>query len=63
MSFGQQLRKRREELKISRSQLADMLGVTGKPKNVSCVLDLDRDAFADLLVEAVKAYDGWEVRV
>ncbi len=28
MSFGQQLRKRREELKISRSQLADMLGVT-----------------------------------
>ncbi len=43
--------------------VADMLGVTGKPKNVSCVLDLDRDAFADLLVEAVKAYDGWEVRV
>ena len=28
MSFGQQLRKRREELKISRSQLADLLGVT-----------------------------------
>ena len=40
-----------------------MLGVTGKPLNVSCVLDVDRQAFADLLVEAVKAYDGWEVRV
>jgi pyrimidine-specific ribonucleoside hydrolase len=43
--------------------VADMLGVTGKPLNVSCVLDVDRQAFADLLVEAVKAYDGWEVRV
>ena len=43
--------------------VADMLGVTGKPLNVSCVLDVDRDAFANLLVEAVKAYDGWEVRV
>ena len=43
--------------------VADMLGVTGKPLNVSCVLDVNRNAFADLLVEAVKAYDGWEVRV
>ena len=43
--------------------VADMLGVTGKPLNVSCVLDVNRNALADLLVEAVKAYDGWEVRV
>ena len=43
--------------------VADEFGVCGKAPNVSCVLDLDRQAFADLLVEAVKAYDGWEVRV
>jgi len=43
--------------------VADQLGVTGKAPNVSCVMGLDRQAFADLLVEAVKAYDGWEVRV
>ena len=43
--------------------VADQFGVCGKAPNVSCVLDVDRQAFADLLAEAVKAYDGWEVRV
>ena len=31
--------------------------------NARCVLDVDRQGFSDLLVEAVKTYDGWEVRV
>lgn len=29
--------------------------------NARCVMDVDREGFAALLVEAVKTYDGWEV--
>lgn len=36
---------------------------TGRAPNARCLMDVDRQGFADLLVEAVRAYDGWEVRV
>lgn len=36
--------------------VADVRGVTGKKPNVSCVLDLDRESFADYLIRAVEAY-------
>lgn len=35
----------------------------GRAPNARCLMDVDRQGFADLLVEAVRAYDGWEVRV
>lgn len=34
----------------------------GEP-NARCLLDVDRQGFAGLLVEAVRAYDGWEVEI
>ena len=37
--------------------VGDMYGVTGKAPNATCILDIDRKAFVDLLVEAVKQYD------
>ncbi|MDO4492475.1 MAG: nucleoside hydrolase [Clostridia bacterium] len=37
--------------------VADMYGSTDKKPNVRAILNIDRKAFADLLVEAVKAYD------
>ncbi len=36
--------------------VADVRGVTGKKPNASCVLDLDRESFADYLIRAVEAY-------
>ena len=36
--------------------VADTLGLSGKKPNVSCVLDVDREAFADYLVESIKFY-------
>ena len=33
------------------------------PPNACCLLDVDRPAFIDMLVEAVRHYDGWEVRI
>lgn len=43
--------------------VGDLTGCTGKSPNTRCVLDVNRQGFADLLVEAVGAYDGWEVQV
>ena len=43
--------------------VGDLHGRTGHAPNVRCVLDVDRQGFVDLLVRAVRAYDGWEVRV
>ena len=37
--------------------VGDWYGVTGKAPNASCILDIDRQGFVDLLVEAVKTYD------
>ncbi len=37
--------------------VGDWYGVTGKAPNASCILNIDRQAFVDLLVEAVKTYD------
>ena len=36
--------------------VGDWYGVTGKAPNASCILDIDRQGFVDLLVEAVKTY-------
>ena len=38
-------------------------GWNGHAANARCLLDVDRAGFVDLLVEAVHAYDGWEVRI
>ena len=38
-------------------------GWSGHKSNARCLLDVDRAGFIDLLVEAVHAYDGWEVRI
>jgi len=43
--------------------VGDLRGRTGKAPNARCLMDVDRQGFADLLVEAVRAYDGWEVSV
>ena len=37
--------------------VADKLGVTGKAPNAHVIVGIDRQGFADLLVEAAKAYD------
>ena len=37
--------------------VGDWYGVTGKAPNATCILDIDRQGFVDLLVEAVKTYD------
>ena len=42
--------------------VGDMLGVTGIAPNATCIMDIDRQAFADLLVEAAKFYNGEDVR-
>ena len=36
--------------------VGDWYGVLGKAPNVSCIMDIDRQGFVDLLVEAVKTY-------
>ncbi|KAF5073965.1 nucleoside hydrolase [Oscillibacter valericigenes] len=43
--------------------VGDLHGKLGRAPNARCVLGLDRTGFVDLMAEAVKAYDGWEVRV
>jgi len=43
--------------------VGDIKGRLGRTPNTRCLMDVDRQGFADLLVEAVRAYDGWEVRV
>ena len=37
--------------------VGDMYGVTGRKPNVKAVMNIDREAFVDFFVEAVKAYD------
>ncbi len=36
--------------------IADVRGNMGKEPNASCILDLDRDKFAEYLIEAIRAY-------
>ena len=43
--------------------VADFKGGLGKVPNATVVLSIDRDRFIDLLVEALHAYDGWEVAI
>ena len=43
--------------------VADFKGNSGNEPNASVVLDIDRDAYVDLLVEALHAYDGREVQI
>ena len=43
--------------------VGDPLGRLGRAPNARCVLGLDRERFVDLMVDAVRTYDGWEVRV
>ena len=38
--------------------VGDIYGVTGKEKNATCIMNVDRDAFADYLVDAMKFYGG-----
>lgn len=43
--------------------VADMRDFDGVVPNAHCLMGIDREAFADLLVEAVKAYDGRKVEI
>lgn len=43
--------------------VGDPHGKLGRAPNAKCVLDLDREGFINLVVQAVKTYDRWEVRV
>lgn len=43
--------------------VADFKGGLGKEPNATVVLSIDRDQYIDLLVEALHAYDGWEVAI
>lgn len=43
--------------------VADFKGGLGKVPNATVVLSIDRDRYIDLLVEALHAYDGWEVAI
>ena len=43
--------------------VADFKGGLGKEPNATVVLSIDRDRYIDLLVEALHAYDGWEVAI
>ena len=36
--------------------VADIHGISGKRPNAVCIMDVDRDAFADILVDAMKFY-------
>ncbi len=36
--------------------VADFFGFAGQPANVRCIMDIDREGFVDLLVEAVRFY-------
>ena len=36
--------------------IADWHGTLGMPPNASCLLDLDREAFVNYLIDAIKAY-------
>ena len=38
--------------------VADFLGSTMQAPNVECVMEIDRDRYVELLVEALKSYDG-----
>lgn len=43
--------------------VADMRGFDGPVPNAHCLMGVDRKAFAELLAEAVKAYDGRKVEI
>ena len=43
--------------------VADFKGGLGKEPNTTVVLDIDREKYIDLLIEALHAYDGWEVAI
>jgi pyrimidine-specific ribonucleoside hydrolase len=43
--------------------VGDLNASTGHTPNARCLLGVDHEGFVDLLVDAVKTYDGWEVRV
>lgn len=43
--------------------VGDLRGRTGHAPNARCLMDTDREGFVNLLIEAVKAYDGREVRI
>ena len=43
--------------------VADMRDFDGVVPNAHCLMGIDREAYADLLVEAVKAYDGRKVEI
>lgn len=41
--------------------VADYLGRTGNKPNCKCVVDLNRDKFVQLLIDACKQYEGWKI--
>ena len=43
--------------------VADFRGGSTAEPNAVCAMDIDRDRYIDLLVEALHAYDGWEVEI
>ena len=43
--------------------VGDMRGFPGPVPNAHVLMDIDREKFIDLLVEAVQAYNNWEVEI
>ena len=43
--------------------VADFKGGLGKEPNATVVLSIDRDRYVDLLVDALRTFDGWEVPI
>ncbi len=43
--------------------VADFYGSLGMDPNMKVSLEIDRDQYVELLIEALHAYDGWEVEI
>ena len=43
--------------------VGDFLNITGKKPNVHAVVGVDKEKFVDLIVEACRKFDGWEVHI
>ena len=43
--------------------VADFLGTTGQEPNTVCMMDIDREKYIDLLIEALHTYDGRVVSI
>ena len=43
--------------------VGDFLNISGKKPNVHAVVGVDKENFVDLIVEACRKFDGWEVHI